>query len=125
MSRSDKRIEIDEARADQRVAVVDAARDRSRIVEADEDDAVAFEHDLAVAQQPVTTCLMSHDPSGGEQDRTIVALRHGASIRALPSRATTRPRFTTSRRGAWLTTASVRLSPSTSTMSAAQPGARP
>jgi len=49
----------------------------------------------------------------------------GASTSAVPSRATMRPRLTTSLRGGRAATASARLSASTSTKSAWQPGARP
>ena len=60
-----ERVEIDEARTDQRLAVIDATGDRAVVTVADEEDALTFEHHFAVFIEDVAAVAMADDPAGG------------------------------------------------------------
>ncbi|MOA55859.1 hypothetical protein D3C78_1797330 [compost metagenome] len=65
-----KRIEVDQAGADQGIAEIDAARDLARKAMADKKDFAVLENHFAVFQQPVRPVLMTDHPARGEQRAT-------------------------------------------------------
>ena len=116
-------VEVDEAGRDDRLAEIHALGHLAREVVADEDDAVPLDDQLAPLQDLVAAVRVADQPAGGEQRRAGCA--HGASSTHSPRSAVTRPPFMTSGRGARLATASARVSPSSRTRSALQPGSMP
>lgn len=130
-----KRIEIDQAGADERIAKIDTPGDLSGKFMPDKDDFAVFENNLTVFQKAVRSILVPDNPAGCEQrpplwpfaelQRIENVAHHGASTMALPSLAVTRPPLTTSGRGEISTTACASVSPVSSVKSAAQPISMP
>jgi hypothetical protein len=66
-----ERVEIDEARSDQRYAETDPLRDGAAEAVTDEQDAIALENDLGVLVQAMTPTYVSDHPARCQQHRTV------------------------------------------------------
>ena len=66
-----QRVEIDEARPDQGVAIVDPPRDLTGKASADKLDRAVIEDDFTVLDQVMRTVPVSHDPPCGDENGTV------------------------------------------------------
>ena len=119
-------IQINEARPQQCLAVINAPRHWAGVATPNEHDHAIVKNDLAMFNQAVLPVAMPDDPARRHQDRPDRSrLRlgqvHGLVRTQWPYRATTRPCLTTRRRSGRATAAWVMVSPATTIRSARAP----